>query len=183
MHACMHDRQGRVCFEALSKLLCFQLSVLRRSENSVCFQALASKAADLGVELGLEAVNRYETNVINTAAQTMELLADVNHSNVLVHLDSYHMNIEENSMQEAVDVCGNSLGCAAACAAALVPYFVTRGKAKRKGKNPNSKLAIKLLPRTHKFTAPLRSPAFIPTSFKLSDMLGGQPLCFVHACL
>jgi D-psicose/D-tagatose/L-ribulose 3-epimerase len=75
-------------------------------------QALAHKAADLGMELGLEAVNRYETNVINTAAETMELLADINRSNVFVHLDSYHMNIEENSMREAVNVCGDSLGCA-----------------------------------------------------------------------
>lgn len=32
--------------------------------------------------------------------------------NVKIHLDSYHMNIEENSMQEAVAVCGESLGCA-----------------------------------------------------------------------
>jgi len=73
-------------------------------------QGLADKAADMGVELGLEAVNRYETNVINTAAETMELLADINRSNVKVHLDSYHMNIEENSMADAVHTCETSLG-------------------------------------------------------------------------
>lgn len=75
-------------------------------------QVLADKAADLGVELGLEAVNRYETNVMNTAEEAMQILADVNRSNMTVHLDSYHMNIEENSMEEAVKVCGDSLGCA-----------------------------------------------------------------------
>lgn len=74
-------------------------------------QALADKAADLNVTLGLEAVNRYETNVINTAAETMALLADVNRDNVVVHLDSYHMNIEEFSMESAVEICGDKLGC------------------------------------------------------------------------
>eukprot|EP00892_Ulva_mutabilis_P011118 jgi/Ulvmu1/8379/UM042_0086.1 len=73
-------------------------------------QALADKAADLGVTLGLEAVNRYETNVINTAAGTMELLADINRDNVVVHLDTYHMNIEEFSMEAAIRTCGDKLG-------------------------------------------------------------------------
>jgi hypothetical protein len=63
------------------------------------------------VTLGLEAVNRYETNVINTAADAMALLEDVGRANVCVHLDSYHMNIEEFSMHEAVQTCGNRLGC------------------------------------------------------------------------
>lgn len=74
-------------------------------------QALADKAADLNVTLGVETVNRYETNVINTAADTMELLADINRGNVVVHLDSYHMNIEEFSMEAAVRTCGDKLGC------------------------------------------------------------------------
>lgn len=41
-------------------------------------QLLADKAMDLGVELGLEAVNRYETNVMNTASEAMDLLNAVN---------------------------------------------------------------------------------------------------------
>lgn len=40
---------------------------------------------------------RYETNLLNTAAQAMELIeGKVQHPNVYVHLDSYHMNIEES---------------------------------------------------------------------------------------
>jgi hydroxypyruvate isomerase len=40
---------------------------------------------------------RYETNVLNTAAQAMDLIeGEVQHPNVFVHLDSYHMNIEES---------------------------------------------------------------------------------------
>lgn len=42
--------------------------------------------------------------------QAMELLAEIDHPGVIVHLDSYHMNIEENSAREAVQVCGDKLG-------------------------------------------------------------------------
>ena len=41
----------------------------------------------------------------------MEMVADVGAPNVVVHLDSYHMNIEEDSMAKAVDACGDKLGC------------------------------------------------------------------------
>ena len=40
----------------------------------------------------------------------MEMVADVGAPNVVVHLDSYHMNIEEDSMAKAVDACGDKLG-------------------------------------------------------------------------
>lgn len=49
-------------------------------ENVRCndVQELADKAMDVGVELGIEVVNRYETNVVNTAADGMDLLDTVN---------------------------------------------------------------------------------------------------------
>ena len=52
----------------------------------------------------------YETNLLNTAEQAMEFLAEVNEPNVKVHLDSYHMNIEERSLRQAVLTCGDKLG-------------------------------------------------------------------------
>mmetsp|Transcript_15183 Transcript_15183/g.45782 ORF Transcript_15183/g.45782 Transcript_15183/m.45782 type:complete len:358 (+) Transcript_15183:125-1198(+) len=70
---------------------------------------LAVVAADLGLEYGLEVVNRYETNLINTASRAMDLVGDVGAPNVVVHLDSYHVNIEERSMEAAVAVCGDKL--------------------------------------------------------------------------
>lgn len=44
-------------------------------------------------------------------AQGMEMLADIDEPNVVVHLDTYHMNIEETSMADAVATCGDRLGC------------------------------------------------------------------------
>lgn len=45
------------------------------------------------------------------------MLADINEPNVVVHLDTYHMNIEETSMADAVATCGDKLGCAVPCCA------------------------------------------------------------------
>ena len=82
-------------------------------------QRLAAKAEDKGVTLGLEVVNRYETNVVNTATQAMELLADVDSAALTVHLDTYHMNIEELSMAAAVRACRGKLGCVPRCTVCL----------------------------------------------------------------
>lgn len=79
--------------------------------NSVnILKELAVRAADYGITLGLEVINRYETNILNTADQGMQMLTDINATNVVIHLDSYHMNIEEESMETAVQTCGDKLG-------------------------------------------------------------------------
>ncbi len=51
-----------------------------------------------GIRVSLEVVNRYETNVLNTARQALAYLADVDRQNLGIHLDTYHMNIEESDM-------------------------------------------------------------------------------------
>jgi len=63
---------------------------------------LADTAASSGISIGLEVCNRYETNILNTAQQALDYIADIDRPNVFVHLDTYHMNIEENSLSEAV---------------------------------------------------------------------------------
>lgn len=42
--------------------------------------------------------------------QAMDMVADVGADNVTVHMDTYHMNIEEASVQRAVKLCGDKLG-------------------------------------------------------------------------
>jgi D-psicose/D-tagatose/L-ribulose 3-epimerase len=70
---------------------------------------LARRAADSGITLGLEVVNRYETNLFNTAAQALEIVHEVGAPNLGVHLDTYHMNIEEDDFDEPVRLCGDKL--------------------------------------------------------------------------
>ncbi len=62
----------------------------------------ARYAAAYGIDLGLEAVNRYETYVLNTASQTIDLIKRVGEPNVGVFLDTYHMNIEEKNFYDPV---------------------------------------------------------------------------------
>ncbi len=62
---------------------------------------LADRAAGSGLRVNLEVVNRYETNVVNTTAEMLALIGDTG-ADLGVHLDTYHMNIEENGMAEAV---------------------------------------------------------------------------------
>ena len=67
---------------------------------------VAHYAAERGVSLGVEAVNRYETYLINLAEQADAMLDRVGEPNVFVHLDTYHMNIEEKGFYEPIVATG-----------------------------------------------------------------------------
>jgi D-psicose/D-tagatose/L-ribulose 3-epimerase len=67
---------------------------------------VARYAAERGVSLGVEAVNRYETYLINLAEQADAMLDRVEEPNVFVHLDTYHMNIEEKGFYEPIVATG-----------------------------------------------------------------------------
>ncbi|KVC81926.1 epimerase [Burkholderia ubonensis] len=71
---------------------------------------VADTAAQYGITLGLEVVNRYESNVLNTASQGVELCDRIGRPNVKVHLDTYHMNIEESDIMSAIRDTGEHLG-------------------------------------------------------------------------
>ncbi len=70
----------------------------------------AAYAASLGMEYGLEAVNRYENHILNTAEQAVAMVEKVGADNVFIHLDTYHMNIEEDSFSEAIETVGDKMG-------------------------------------------------------------------------
>jgi D-psicose/D-tagatose/L-ribulose 3-epimerase len=71
---------------------------------------LAKEARQRGMTLGLEICNRYETNVINTAREALALADDIGEDNVTIHLDTYHMNIEEDDLVRPVREVGDRLG-------------------------------------------------------------------------
>jgi D-psicose/D-tagatose/L-ribulose 3-epimerase len=78
-----------------------------------CVEALrriAGRAAASDITLGVEPVNRYESNLVNTASQALELIDEIAADNLVVHLDTYHMNIEEHDPTEAIRLCGERLG-------------------------------------------------------------------------
>ncbi|TVR53987.1 MAG: sugar phosphate isomerase/epimerase [Spirochaetaceae bacterium] len=65
------------------------------NRSAAALSDVARHAAKLGVTIGIEPVNRYETFLVNTAEQAIKLAGMIAESNVAVHLDAYHMNIEE----------------------------------------------------------------------------------------
>ena len=71
---------------------------------------IGEKAKKQNIQIGLEVVNRYETNLLNTGSEGVAMLKRIGSSNVNVHLDSYHMHIEESGLGNAIRDCGPNLG-------------------------------------------------------------------------
>lgn len=86
------------------------LSAQGRRNATDAVKRMADFALKKGVTLGLEVVNRYESNQLNTAVQALEMLDRIDAPNVVVHLDTYHMNIEEADFMQPVLACGKRLG-------------------------------------------------------------------------
>jgi D-psicose/D-tagatose/L-ribulose 3-epimerase len=70
---------------------------------------LAKYAGDRGVWLGVEPLNRFETSFINLASQAIEVVDRVDHPACGILLDTFHMNIEERSIGDAIRSAGKRL--------------------------------------------------------------------------
>ena len=57
--------------------------------------AAAKHAKSRGLLFGIEPVNRYENHLLNTGWQAVEMIERIGAENMFIHLDTYHMNIEE----------------------------------------------------------------------------------------
>lgn len=72
-------------------------------------QQVMKVAEKEGVTVCCEAVNRFESPLINTAAEAIKYADLVDSKNIGIHLDTYHMNIEENNIGEAIRLVGKRL--------------------------------------------------------------------------
>ena len=72
--------------------------------GKVCEMASAD-----GLEIALEPLNRFESDLINTCDDVMRLIGDVNHFAAKVLLDGFHMSIEERSLENAIVTAGDKL--------------------------------------------------------------------------
>ena len=82
-------------------------ALIQRSIDSM--KQIVRTAADYNVDYCVEAVNRYEGCILNTAAEAVEYVKRVDAPNIGILLDTYHMNIEENSFREAILTAGDRL--------------------------------------------------------------------------
>jgi D-psicose/D-tagatose/L-ribulose 3-epimerase len=80
-------------------------------DNSVkSLKEICKKAAEYGLQVNCEIVNRYEGHIVNTAKGMFRLLEEVDEPNGKMTLDSFHVNVEENSFSQAIFDAGNRLG-------------------------------------------------------------------------
>lgn len=72
-------------------------------------KTLADFASQHGVKLAIEPLNRYETDFINTCDQALRMIETVGSDALQVHLDTFHMNLEEKDPALAIRKAGNKL--------------------------------------------------------------------------
>ena len=70
---------------------------------------MADYAANKDVRLALETLNRFETDMINTVSQGLEFIKDIGRENVGLHLDTFHMHLEEKSSADAIRLAGDKI--------------------------------------------------------------------------
>jgi D-psicose/D-tagatose/L-ribulose 3-epimerase len=73
-----------------------------RKYSADALGTLAEEAKPMGLRLAMELLNRYETNMLNTVDQGLAFLRMAGSDNLYLHLDTFHMNIEEVDMMQAL---------------------------------------------------------------------------------
>jgi D-psicose/D-tagatose/L-ribulose 3-epimerase len=103
------NKLGGILYSAHTK---YNRQPTRRGwDNSVAAIAgTAEIARQCGIDLVLEVVNRFETNLLNTAAQGLRFIGQTGSDHVRLHLDTFHMNIEEANPAAAIRLAGDKLG-------------------------------------------------------------------------
>ena len=71
---------------------------------------VADYAGERGVALAIEPLNRFETDLVNTTEQALELLSLIGRDNVGLLIDTFHMNIEEANPAAAIRLAGDKIG-------------------------------------------------------------------------
>lgn len=102
---------GNLCGVLYSQLAKYPAPITAASRAHVVESIawLSDQTTAAGLPTSLEVVNRYESNVVNTVADMLDLLDEAG-GNLRVHLDTYHANIEENGFEEPVMAAGDRLG-------------------------------------------------------------------------
>jgi 5-keto-L-gluconate epimerase len=106
------------CLEAKDGVIVGWVKGNRPEEDDGIYDELLatglSKIAEYSIKNGqrinVEVINRYETNVFNTIEETMDFITRYGLTNVYIHADAFHMNIEEVEIGRSIKLCGERLG-------------------------------------------------------------------------
>lgn len=100
----MYSETGRISAHTCEEREA-QLEQIAQSLRPLC-----GAAEEAGVTLALEPLNRFETDCINTLEQATALIERVDHSALKIHIDTFHMNIEEADSAAAIMKAGDHIG-------------------------------------------------------------------------
>jgi D-psicose/D-tagatose/L-ribulose 3-epimerase len=114
-----HDLGGKVLGGMIHSVWCGPKPEKERRyylDNSVkSMKEVVKFAEDLGMFLNVEVVNRFENFLLTTAQQGLEYVKMVGSPNLKVELDTFHMNIEEDHIGQAILTVGENLGSLHVC--------------------------------------------------------------------
>ncbi|WP_196781457.1 sugar phosphate isomerase/epimerase family protein [Flavobacterium sufflavum] len=73
------------------------------------FTEVAAYAKERNINLGIEPINRYESYVFTAAEEVLNMIESIGTTNIGLHLDTFHMNIEERNFYDPIIRAGNNL--------------------------------------------------------------------------
>lgn len=73
------------------------------------FTEVAAYAKERNINLGIEPINRYESYVFTAADEVLKMIKNIGTTNIGLHLDTFHMNIEESNFYDPIIRAGNNL--------------------------------------------------------------------------
>lgn len=84
--------------------------ITTRAERTIeGFKAVAPYAEAAGITLAVEALNRFETDILSTTRQACELVDAVDNPAFKLMLDTFHMNMEDRSIPDAIRMAGSRI--------------------------------------------------------------------------
>jgi len=86
-------------------------TITNEEKNTIIevWQEAASYASQYGISIAIEPINRYESYVCNTTKNVLDLIGKTNCDNLFLHLDTFHMNIEEDNFNDPILLANNKL--------------------------------------------------------------------------
>lgn len=72
-------------------------------------RTVCEMASSRGLQIALEPLNRFESDLVNNVDDVSRLIADIDHPAAKILLDGFHMNIEEKDIEQAIGQAGSKL--------------------------------------------------------------------------
>lgn len=109
------EMQGKILDGTYVQTWNFELEEGRTRKQALedaieCLRKAVPAAEDYGITLCMEILNRFEGALVNTMSEALQIINAVKSPNLKITADIFHMNIEEDSITEAVEAGGSNMG-------------------------------------------------------------------------